>query len=169
MKKNSIFRGLALIILGILLLHIPVGCKNRKLSGSGNSPDEGERIVYSDTRFRMTQSAAIRKPSPVKGREYVFVPLKLRNSGGVNIIFSTRACVTAYALPSCEACPHSHEAVMYGKAHIDGFQLFDGIIDARRETQGWLAFDLPQGSQSVHIDFLTGLGEGECISFDCKI
>lgn len=168
MNKSSIFRGLALIILGILVLNLPAGCKNSRRRNA-DIPDEGEKIVYSDTTYRVIQSAAIHKPSPQKGREYVFIPLRLNNTGGVTIIFSTRVCVTAYALPSGESCPHSHDAVMYGKEHIDGFRLFDGMIYAGRETEGWLAFDLPEGSQSVHVDFSTGTREGECMSFDCKL
>lgn len=173
MKKTSridrlgvMCRGLALIILGALMLHYPVGCTNR---GKTEIPKEKEKIVYSDTAYRMVQSPAIHKPSPVKGREYVFIPLHLKNSGSVSIIFSTRVCVKAYALPSCESCPHSHEAVMYGKEHIKGFRLFDGVIYSGSETDGWLAFDLPEGSQSVHVDFSTGINEGDCMSFDCKI
>lgn len=171
MKKNyfgNLFRGLALIILGILFLNIPTGC-NSSSHRNKNIPDEGEKIVYSDTQYRMVQGATIHKPSPVKGREYVFIPLTLNNGSGVGIIFSTRVCVTAYALPSAENCPHSHDAVMYGKEHVQGFKLFDGIIYSGRETQGWLAFDLPEGTDSVHIDFSIGIKDGECLSFDCKI
>ncbi len=165
-RIGIVCRGLALVILGVLVLCYPVGCKGR---GNTELPQEKERIVYSDTQFRMVQRTAIRYPSPVKGREYVFIPLRLKNSGGVSIIFSTRVCITAYALPSCENCPHSHEAVMYGKEHIKGFSLFDGIIYSGRETNGWLAFDLPEGSKSVHVDFSTGINEGEYMSFDCKL
>ena len=165
-RPGIFFRGLALVILGTLILHFPVSCKNRK---NPDIPDEKEKIIYSDTQYRITQEPAIRKASPVKGREYIFIPLRLKNSGGISIIFSTRVCVTAYALPSCENCPHSHDAVMYGKEHIKDFRLFDGIIYSRRETRGWLAFDLPEGSKSVHIDFSTGLNEDECLSFECKI
>lgn len=164
---GNFVRGLALVILGVLVLHIPSGCgSDRKNSAV---PDEGEKIVYSDTQYRMVQGPAIRKPSQVKGREYVFIPLTLKNGGSVSIIFSTRVCVTAYALPSGESCPHSHSAVMYGKEHIKAFRLFDGIIYAGRETSGWLAFDLPEGSRTVHVDFATGINEGESLSFDCKI
>ncbi len=171
MKKSNIgiiCRGIALIILGVLVLHIPSGCKGGGRENN-NIPDKGERIVYSDTRYRMVQGEAIRQSSPVKGREYVFIPLTLSNTSGTGIIFSTRVCVTAYALPSCENCPHSSDAFSYGKQHIEDFRFFDGIIVSGRETAGWLAFDLPEGSQSVHIDFSTGINEGECISFDCKI
>lgn len=165
-RLGIVFRGLALIIIGALMLHYPVSCKQ---GGNTDIPEEKEKTVYSDNSYRMVQSAAIHKPSPVKGREYVFIPLRLNNAGNVSIIFSTRVCVTAYALPSGESCPHSHDAVMYGKEHIDGFQLFDGIIYSGRETQGWLAFDLPEGTDSVHVDFSIGIKEGECLSFDCKI
>ena len=166
---GSIFRGLALMILGILIINTSAGCAADKRHRNPNITDEGEKVVYSDTQYRMVQGKAVRRQSPVKGREYVFVPLTLKNDGGVSIIFSTRVCVTAYALPSCESCPHSHEAVMYGKENIEGFRLFDGVIYSGRETAGWLAFDLPEGSQSVHVDFSTGINEGECMSFDCKI
>ncbi|MBQ9902125.1 MAG: hypothetical protein IJM51_07045 [Clostridia bacterium] len=165
-RLGAIFRGLALVILGALLLCYPVSCQSPK---NKNTPEEKERTVYSDTRYRMVQGAAIHRPSPVKGREYVFIPLRLKISDSTSIIFSTRVCVTAYALPSCEACPHSHEAVTDGREHIRDFRLFDGIIYAGRETDGWLAFDLPEGTQSVHVDFSTGIQEGECMSFDCKI
>lgn len=106
MKKISIgniCRGLALIILGLLVLHIPAGCSS--IRKNQNIPDEGEKIVYSDTRYRMVQGQAIHKPSPVKGREYVFIPLTLHNGSGMGIIFSTRVCIEAYALPSGENCP----------------------------------------------------------------
>ncbi len=166
MKKGVIFRGIALIILGILVLHLPTGCGSRK---SKTVPDEGEKIVYSDTQYKMVQGAAIRKPAPDKGREYAFLPLTFRNVSSKGIIFSTRICVTAYALPSGEQLLHSHDAVMYGKEHIKGFTLFDGILFSGSETAGWLAFDLPEGTQSVHVDFSTGVNEGEELSFDCKI
>ena len=161
-----IFRGLALVIMGALILYYPVGCKSKR---NADIPDEKEKIVYSDTACRMVQGTPIHKPSPINGREYVFIPLRLKNSGGVSIIFSTRVCVTAYALPSGESCPHSHEAVMYGKEHIKDFRLFDGIIYSGRETDGWLAFDLPEGCRAGHVDFFTGINEGDCMSFDCKI
>lgn len=170
MKKISIgniCRGLALIILGLLVLHIPAGCSS--IRKNQNIPDEGEKIVYSDTRYRMVQGQAIHKPSPVKGREYVFIPLTLHNGSGMGIIFSTRVCIEAYALPSGENCPHSSDAVTYGREHVKDFKLFDGVIYSGRETFGWLAFDLPEGTGSVHIDFSTGINEGECLSFDCKI
>ena len=166
MKTSNIFRGLALIILGVLILNSHAGCAAKK---NRNIPDEKEKIVFSDTSYRMIQATAIHKPSPVKGREYVFIPLTLTNGSGAGIIFSTRVCITAYALPSGENISHSHEAVMYGKEHIEGFRLFDGIIYSGRETAGWLAFELPEDTHSVHIDFSTGIREGECISFDCKI
>ncbi len=168
MKKINIIRGIALIILGILVLNIPTGCQNNSRKNT-HIPDEGERIVYSDTQYQMTQGVAIHKSSPVSGREYVFIPLTLKNGSGTSIIFSTRVCVTAYALPSGENCPHSHEAVMFGKEHISGFRLFDGIIYSGRETSGWLAFDLPEDTRSVHVDFSTGINDEQCLSFDCEI
>ena len=162
----SILRGAALILAGIMILNFPTGCKAPKKAAI---PDEGEKIVYSDTQYKMIQGAAIHKDSPTEGQEYIFIPLNLTNASGAGIIFSTRACITAYALPSGQSCPHSHEAVMYGKEHIEDFRLFDGVIYSGRETSGWLAFDLPEGSKSLHIDFSTGINEGECMSFDCKI
>ncbi len=162
----SILRGLSLILAGVMVLNLPTGCQSHKKAAL---PDEGEKIVYSDTQYRMIQGAAVHRNSPAEGLEYVFIPLKLRNGSGAGIIFSTRACITAYALPSGKSCPHSHEAVMYGKEHIDGFRLFDGIIYPGRETEGWLAFELPKESNSVHIDFSTGIREGECLSFDCQL
>ena len=166
-RIGRIGRGLCLIVLGALMLRYPVGCS----AGHQNKkyPDEGEKIVYSDTQYRMVQGAAIHKPSPAKGREYVFIPLRLKISGGTSVIFSTRTCITAYALPSCEACFHSSDAVTYGKDNIEAFRLFDGILFSGRETSGWLAFDLPEGSESVHVDFSTGMNEDDMLSFDCKI
>lgn len=166
MKKGNIFRGLALIILGILILYTHSGCHAAKRK---DIPDVGERIVFSDTRYRMVQGQAVHRNADVKGREFIFIPLTLRNGSGAGIIFSTRVCVTAYALPSGEKLIHSHDAVMYGKDHIRGFRLFDGILYAGRDSEGWLAFDLPEGTESVHIDFSTGIREGETFSFDCKI
>ena len=165
-RLGGIFRGLALVILGILLLFYPVSCQSPE---SKALPEENERTVYSDARYSMVQGAAIHKPSPVKGREFVFIPLRLTISDDTDLIFSTRVCVTAYALPSCEACPHSDEAVTQGMEHVKDFRLFDGILYAGRETDGWLAFDLPEGTRSVHVDFSTGINEGEYLSFDCKI
>ena len=164
---GNICRGIALIILGILVLNIPTGCEGAR--NDSRIPEESEKTVYSDTQYRMVQGKAVRKPSPVGEREYVYIPLTLHNASGAGIIFSTRVCVRAYALPSGESCAHSSDAAAYGREHIEGFRLFDGLISDGRETSGWLAFDLPKDTESVHIDFATGINEGECISFDCKI
>ena len=166
-RFGKICRGLALIILGVLVIRMPTGCG--ALRKNTPIPDEGEKVVYSDTGYKMVQGEAIHKASPEKGREYVFIPLTMHNGSGMGIIFSSRICIAAYALPSGESCPYSADAVMYGKEHIDDFRLFDGVIYSGYETLGWLAFDLPQGTKSVHIDFSTGINEGECLSFDCKI
>ena len=146
------------------------GCSGGSAVEKKNLPDEGNQIVYSDLNYVMVQGGAVHKPSKHQGREYVFIPLTLQNGSDNNIIFSSYVCVNAYAVPSGETCSAAEkDVVSYGKQNIAKFRLFDGMIYGHKDTEGWLAFELPEGSQSVHVDFSTGSKGSEILSFDCKL
>lgn len=168
-RLYRILRGAALVLAGAAVIQMSAaGCAGKQ--SNPQIPEEGEKIVYSDLNYVMVQGMAIHKPSKNQGMEYVFIPLMLKNSSNSNIIFSSYVCINAYAVPSGEKCSAADkDVVAFGKENISSFVLFDGIIYGHKDTQGWLAFELPQGSQSVHVDFQTGSREGEKLSFDCKL
>lgn len=166
-RIGTVMRGLALVLAGVLLLHFSVGCRDRR---HAEIPEEGERVVYDDGEYIMVQGKTVRRPSPNKGFQYVLIPLTLRNGGDTSIIFSTQVCVSAYAVPSGTDCMTAHrEAAAFGRENVRDFRTFDGIIYGNRDTAAWLAFEVPEGSQSVHVDFYTGYRDGKCLSFDCRI
>ena len=117
----------------------------------------------------MVQGQAIHKPSGSDDREYVFIPLTLRNRGNT-IVFSSYACVEAYAVPGGIDCKEGQkEALRFGKETIKDFTVFDGMLYAGQDFDGWLAFEVPVGTRSVHVDFHTGCPDEECLSFDCQL
>ncbi len=168
-KLHRILRGAALVLVGAAMIQMSAaGCSHKQ--NKARVPEEGEKIVYSDLNYVMVQGTAIHKPSKNQGMEYVFIPLTFKNGSDNNIIFSSYVCINAYAVPSGEKCSAADKDVIsFGRDNIGNFGLFDGIIYGHKDTQGWIAFELPQGSQSVHIDFQTGNREGEMLSFDCKL
>ena len=166
-----ILRGAALALAGAVKIQLSAaGCSGTQYRDNTSISDEGNKIVYSDLNYVVVQSAAVHKPCPQQGREYVFIPLTLQNGSDNNIIFSSYVCINAYAVPSGEPCSAAEkDVVSYGKQNIANFRLFDGMIYSHQDTEGWLAFDLPEGSQSVHVDFITGSKGSEILSFDCKL
>lgn len=167
----SILRGAALALAGAAIIQLSAaGCSGGASAEKKNLPEEGNKTVYSDLNYAVVQGAAVHKASKNQGREYVFIPLTLRNSSDNNIIFSSYVCISAYAVPSGEPCSAAEkDVVSYGKQNIAKFRLFDGMIYGHKDTEGWLAFELPEGSQSVHVDFSTGSKGSEILSFDCKL
>lgn len=166
----AILRGTALVLAGAAMIQLSAGCSGRQYTENKNIPEQGDKIIYSDLNYVAVQGTAIHKSSKNQGMEYVFIPLTLKNSSDNNIIFSSYVCIHAYAVPSgkpCSAC--DKEVVSYAKEHIEKFKLFDGIIYGHKDTEGWLAFELPEGSQSVHVDFSTGSRGSETLSFDCQL
>lgn len=169
-KWYSILRGAALILAGAAIIQMSAGCSGKQYREGKKIPEEGDKIVYSDLRYVVVQGAAVHKSSKNQGLEYVFIPLTFQNGSDNNIIFSSYVCINAYAVPSGASCGAAEkDVVSYGRDNIENFRLFDGMIYGHKDTEGWLAFELPEGSQSVHVDFSTGSRDGEILSFDCKL
>ena len=173
--RGHLLRGAAMVLAGILLLHA-AGCggsgllPHRHGAGRDDNGDTTPRVVCSGVHGTMKQARTQQHPSPREGWEYVFIPLTLELPAGNSVVFSSLACVNAYAVPGGQDCtPSQREARQYGREHIPGFTVFDGILYAGREQKGWLAFEVPCGTRSVHVDFRTGMQEGDCLSFDCPL
>lgn len=163
-----ILRGTALALVGAAVIGLSGSCAQAQRPSP--VPDAGEKIVYSDTRYRIVQEKVRRKASSRGGYVYVFVPLTLRVGGDSSIIFSSYLHVKAYAMPSGEECPAANtQAIEAGKAGVADFRLFDGIVYAHTDTKGWMAFEVPEDSTSLHIDLTVGSGEGDILSFDCQL
>jgi hypothetical protein len=166
-RACKILRGAALVLAGIIIFQMSVGCENQ---GKADVPKENEKIIYSDLNYSMVQGEAVHKPGSSDDTEYVFIPLTLKNSSDYNIIFSSEVCIKARALPSGTECSHTDKsAVAAAKDSIDDFKLFDGIIRCHEDTVGWLVFEVPLKTESVYIDFYTGYNANEYISFTCKL
>lgn len=166
-RACKILRGTALVLAGMVILQVSVGCDNQ---GKSEVTKEDEKIIYSDLNYSMIQGEAIHKPGSSDDKEYVFIPLTLRNSSDNNIIFSSEVCIKAYAIPSGEECSNGdRSAIVTAKENIDDFSLFDGIIYCHQDTFGWLVFEVPLKTESIHIDFYTGYNENEFISFTCRL
>ena len=164
-------RGLVLVLAGAMLLYM-AGC-GRLGGGSAKngktSPEEGQRTVYSGLQYAMGQGQAIHTPSGSDDREHVLMPPTPRNRGNT-IVFSSYACVEAYAVPGGIDCKEGQkEAIRFGKETIKDFTVFDGMLYAGQDFDGWLAFEVPVGTRSVHVDFHTGCPDEECLSFDCQL
>lgn len=163
-----ILRGAALVLAGAAIIQMSSSCGVNK--SKPQIPEEGEKIVYSDLDYVMVQGTAIHKPSKNQGMEYVFIPLTFKNSSDNNVVFSSHVCINAYAVPSGKKCSAADRgAVSFGRDNISDFRLFDGIIYGHKDTDGWLAFEVPKGSESVHIGFQIGSQEEEILTFDCKL
>lgn len=166
-KVCKILRGAALVLAGIIVLQMPVGCESQSKT---NVPKENEKIIYSDLNYSMIQGEAVHKPGSSDDTEYVFIPITLKNNSDNNIIFSSEVCIKAYAVPSGTVCSHGNKsAIAVAKENIDDFTLFDGIIHCHEDTLGWLVFEVPLQTESVHVDFYTGYNEDEFISFTCRL
>ena len=170
-RAAKVLRGLVMVMAGVMLLYM-AGCGSLGGGSAKNGKtrsDEGQRTVYSGLHYAMVQGQAIHKPSGSDDREYVFIPLTLRNRGNT-IVFSSYACVEAYAVPGGIDCKEGQkEALRFGKETIKDFTVFDGMLYAGQDFDGWLAFEVPVGTRSVHVDFHTGCPDEECLSFDCQL
>lgn len=163
----KILRGMALVMAGVVILQFSTGCENK---GKTDVPKENEKMIYSDLNYSLIQGEAVHKPGGSSDTEYVFIPITLKNSSDNNIIFSSEVCIKAYAVPSGKECSHGdRSAIMSAKKNVDDFVLFDGIIHCHEDTFGWLAFEVPLKTESVHVDFYTGYNENEFISFTCRL
>ena len=116
-----VLRGLMLVMAGVMLLYM-AGC-GRLGGGSAKngktSPEEGQRTVYSGLHYAMVQGQAIHKPSGSDDREYVFIPLTLRNRGNT-IVFSSYACVEAYAVPGGQGVtPLEYDCRQCGQCYLN--------------------------------------------------
>ena len=76
----------------------------------------------------------------------------------------------AYAVPGGIDCKTGQkDALRFGRENIKDFTVFDGMLYAGQDFDGWLAFEVPVGTRSVHVDFHTGCPDEECLSFDCQL
>lgn len=166
-ETGKIWRGAAAALAGVVMIWFSTGCM-----GSEKQPkafEEGPWTLYSDGIYEVIQDTAIHKPSSHEGLEYVLIPVTFKNGSDSDIIFSSYVCIKSYAMPSgCVCLPADKDAVSLGKTQVTDFRLFDGVIPGRSQTAGWFAFELPEGSEAVHVDFRTG-GEEDFLSFDCKL
>ena len=162
----KILRGATLILVGAVMIMMPTSCD------SGKAKTEGEKssLIYSDLNYSVVQGEAMHKPGSSSDKEYVFVPLTLKNSSDNNIIFSSEVCIKAYAIPSGEDCSHSDKsAIASAKENVKDFVMFDGIIHCHEDTLGWLIFEVPLNTEAVYVDFYTGYNQKEFISFTCQL
>lgn len=164
-----VLKGMALALAGAVLMQYPAGCAK---GGEQEAPipEEGEKILYSDTRYEMARERPAVRASAGNGRDYVLMPLVFRNRADNSVIFSSYVCLDAYAMPSgvpCEATDSG--ALAFGRESAEDFRLFDGVIPAHADSDGWLAFTVPSDTQSLHIDFRADVGEDGVLSFEYKL
>lgn len=166
-EAGKFLRGAAAVIAGIILLTAPSGCSR---GGSADVPGQGEKVIYNDLNYTLIQGETVHKPGASDDTEYVFIPITIKNDSDNNIIFSSEVCIKAYALPSGDECPHGDKtAIAEAKSSVRDFALFDGIIHGHEDTEGWLVFEVPLKTESIQIDFYTGYGSDEFISFTCDL
>lgn len=167
-ELGKMLRGMMILVLGLTMIASQIGCSMQK--NSRKIPDEGEKIIYNADSYKIIQGKAVHKAGGSDSREYIFIPLTFSNMGDNNIIFSSTVCIKAYALPSGEVCnPADRGAIASAKQSIKDFAMFDGIIHGNEDTKAWLIFDAPIGTEQMCINFFTGCGDNDFITFNCAV